>query len=1462
MKRHLLALLLLLGAAAMAVGPAFAQTADFFPERQFTSRSDRDAARPKHLRTSAAQAGDTLWVGHSRSNHFNPASNYWNIYSGNNLGGIADGTTARWDFDDYTGIPVAVPGRIDSLQGWWPTRQRYTGALASMTDDKVRTWGCLDQGNEIDQVVPGQSRVKGLLGVWHADPGNDVSVSGNNPPSPYIGWKPISGHQSAWCGLRALHDRAVIDPITKNAFSEEALELYDRQNFNSLTGTLRNLPGYGKQWDQMLYRDFTPADNTPLSVAFLYRVRVSSGADPGTATRAGWFHGDPLSVSAGNFISAADAGVNAPVDSFQVFAGVPVDDANCTYSNGFSNPVYDPQRRWFSEVLRLFDSPAPPVYELYSTSGAVPNDTTNVPALYAGTLSASQVHSIVGYPGNAGGRLRLVFRVKTNRYQDDTDFGGNKMPIGSGVQVGNGYTSFGRGAALVDSITVNGVVQGDFEPGSAHPIDNSSSASATTFWKSTGKPPASWFHAADVQTLTWHDICGRPNTSTSQCDMAGVVLDAGNADDGDGLSESRYPSMKEAEWGIVSPSVDLTPANTMGIDAAHVVPTDDIYVNFDVYPGALSGSLGSGAYIHMSAYAYPVRQLNGVDVWSDRIRSPFIVSFGAANCAGGAISGLYGENLLHTTNASGVPDSIRIYVGILSQCFVFGATVTCNSRDGAYFDNLALAFTNKTTATVNAAGTIQSNVWDWFADAFPVNGPFGTSSTPGTAAFDTTTALVTGSINNAPLTGDKLRYDVLMDTILVQANNGSNQTPGDTNSVDVRTDLVFRILPGPGNYQVAAGRTFPPTSAMKLLTVPSNQASVVATPPAAGDHSFWAEYIRSPGQFSKGTHNNGQYWDYLTWNSARCDSAEANIFPVVGKSTTGLTAGLYASMYHESDPKFTVLGIDKYRCFIVDTTKAAQVDPTFDNIECDGGHPAYLDVVPRSRTGWDGTVITREFTKIIPDGLLTPGTHMQYFWRKQQVFGNGAIQTDPDTTQIRPQIPIGGAGLDAERWSSFAVLPDNWKKAPWGAGLACMLYADYADNRGDETVFISVMDSIGGTSSNKWGAHNGWHAVGGTDLDNATNPNLSSAFVHGKNQQPGTVFDMYQFRGSESGSSSGTRLGNRLLAADQSRAGKLTGKSATSGPTPDMLAQYRILALLTGNLNSILLGPATNVAEADTTLFEQFIATATNRPRALFFQGQGFVSREHVNHGQFLANRLGVLWRDDSYLILSGNSSSCSDLATVAPITLSNDVFAVENSCVNTLDVLSVNAQLAEAVAASTYENVGVNGPYVASVLKPSVTGGREWVALTDGWDIRRQWSRYCESDVGRLQYYYRTMSNLFAGMCSTWGSPAVPLDVPQTGGGSAYANFLKVGNSVVRSGNATIRFGVASTDRVRVRLYDVTGRLVRTLADRTFQANEYSLPWDGADDAGREVSRGVYFARIDYATKGASISGRVVVLR
>jgi len=60
-----------------------------------------------------------------------------------------------------------------------------------------------------------------------------------------------------------------------------------------------------------------------------------------------------------------------------------------------------------------------------------------------------------------------------------------------------------------------------------------------------------------------------------------------------------------------------------------------------------------------------------------------------------------------------------------------------------------------------------------------------------------------------------------------------------------------------------------------------------------------------------------------------------------------------------------------------------------------------------------------------------------------------------------------------------------------------------------------------------------------------------------------------------------------------------------------------------------------------------------------------------------------------------------------------------------------------------------------------------------------------------------------------------------------------------------TIAFALPTSARATLRIYDVSGRLVRTLLDEVRPAGTNEVRWNGADDAGRGVASGTYFARL-----------------
>ena len=49
----------------------------------------------------------------------------------------------------------------------------------------------------------------------------------------------------------------------------------------------------------------------------------------------------------------------------------------------------------------------------------------------------------------------------------------------------------------------------------------------------------------------------------------------------------------------------------------------------------------------------------------------------------------------------------------------------------------------------------------------------------------------------------------------------------------------------------------------------------------------------------------------------------------------------------------------------------------------------------------------------------------------------------------------------------------------------------------------------------------------------------------------------------------------------------------------------------------------------------------------------------------------------------------------------------------------------------------------------------------------------------------------------------------------------------------------------VRLAIYDVSGRLVKTLVRTPLPASAYEVTWSGKDDDGHRVASGVYFAHL-----------------
>lgn len=76
----------------------------------------------------------------------------------------------------------------------------------------------------------------------------------------------------------------------------------------------------------------------------------------------------------------------------------------------------------------------------------------------------------------------------------------------------------------------------------------------------------------------------------------------------------------------------------------------------------------------------------------------------------------------------------------------------------------------------------------------------------------------------------------------------------------------------------------------------------------------------------------------------------------------------------------------------------------------------------------------------------------------------------------------------------------------------------------------------------------------------------------------------------------------------------------------------------------------------------------------------------------------------------------------------------------------------------------------------------------------------------------------------------------------------------------ARVRFDLAGGEQIHLGIYDVTGRLVRTMLSGEVSSRRYALTWDGRDGAGQLLMGGVYFLRLDASPQ--SMCHRMLLIR
>ena len=99
---------------------------------------------------------------------------------------------------------------------------------------------------------------------------------------------------------------------------------------------------------------------------------------------------------------------------------------------------------------------------------------------------------------------------------------------------------------------------------------------------------------------------------------------------------------------------------------------------------------------------------------------------------------------------------------------------------------------------------------------------------------------------------------------------------------------------------------------------------------------------------------------------------------------------------------------------------------------------------------------------------------------------------------------------------------------------------------------------------------------------------------------------------------------------------------------------------------------------------------------------------------------------------------------------------------------------------------------------------------------------------------------------------------------GTIFANRLGHARPNPFNPMTSIEYTVAAPSRVTIRVYDVAGKIVRTLVDSHVAAGRRTAVWDGTTDAGPRAASGVYFVRMEGRSDGGAFHrvGKAVMLK
>lgn len=97
--------------------------------------------------------------------------------------------------------------------------------------------------------------------------------------------------------------------------------------------------------------------------------------------------------------------------------------------------------------------------------------------------------------------------------------------------------------------------------------------------------------------------------------------------------------------------------------------------------------------------------------------------------------------------------------------------------------------------------------------------------------------------------------------------------------------------------------------------------------------------------------------------------------------------------------------------------------------------------------------------------------------------------------------------------------------------------------------------------------------------------------------------------------------------------------------------------------------------------------------------------------------------------------------------------------------------------------------------------------------------------------------------------------------GAAALNNHLSQNRPNPFNPSTTISYNLSIKGRTVIRIYDVSGKYIKTLVDEIQGVGPHQVPWNGDDDSGRHAVSGAYFYKVQYPD-GTSSAKKMLLLR